>query len=53
MRLKTYGNLWKIWVSLIYDSSVHYFEPLDDVDILDSSQISFTFKYDYDLIENE
>ena len=39
--------------SLIHDSSVHYFEPLYDVDILNSSQISFTFKYDYNLIENE
>ena len=52
------------WASLVYDSSTyydyydkirdssaHYFEPLDDVVILDSSQISFTFKYDYDLIE--
>ena len=51
------------WISLVYDSSTydyydkirdssaHYFEPLDDVDILDSSQISLTFKYDYELIE--
>ena len=30
----------------IRDSSAHYFEPLDDVVILDSSQISFTFKCD-------
>ena len=51
------------WVSLIrdsssyydkiHDSSVNYLEPLDDVDTLDSNQISLTFKYDYDLIENE
>ena len=54
------------WASLIYDSSayydkihdssVNYLEPLDDVvilDSIDSSQISLTFKYDYDLIENE
>ena len=40
----------------IHDSSVNYLEPLDDVvilDSIDSSQISLTFKYDYDLIENE
>ena len=41
------------YCNTINDCSEHYFEPLDDVDILDSSQISFTFKYDYDLIENE
>ena len=40
------------WVSLMYDSSVNYQVLLDD-DILDSSQISLTFKYDYELIENE
>ena len=40
------------WVSLMYDSSVNYQVLLDD-DILDSSQISLTFKCDYDLIENE
>ena len=37
------------WVSLMYDSSVNYLEPLDDVvilDSIDSSQISFTFKCD-------
>ena len=38
------------WVSLMYDSSVNYQVPLDD-DILDSSQISLTFKYD--MFENE
>ena len=53
----------KDWASLIddssayydkiRDSSVHYFEPLYDIDILDSSHISLTFKYDYELIENE
>ena len=53
----------KDWAFLIYDSSsyydkiedssAHYFEPLYDVEILDSSHISLTFKYDYDLIENE
>lgn len=41
------------YCNTINDSSEHYFDPLDDVDILDSSQISFKFKYDYDLIENE
>ena len=44
------------WASLVYDSSVNYLEPLDDVvilDSIDSSQISLTFKYNYDLIENE
>ena len=51
------------WSSLIWDgsaycntineSSVNCLEPLDDVDILDPSQISLTFKYEYDLIENE
>ena len=38
------------------DSPVNYLETLDDVvilDSIDSSQISFKFKYDYDLIENE
>ena len=58
--------MWKLmeeWTSLnndsssyydkIHDSSVNYLEPLDDVDILDPSQISLTFKYEYDLIENE
>lgn len=39
--------------SLNNDSSVNYLEPLDDVDILEQNQISLTFKYDYDLIENE
>ena len=38
------------WASLNNDGSEHYFEPLDDIDILDSSQISLTFEY-YDLIE--
>lgn len=41
---------------VILDSIVNSLEPLDDVvilDSIDSSQISFTFKYDYDLIENE
>lgn len=42
-----------VYCNTINDSSEHYFEPLDDVDILDLSQISFTFKYDYELIENE
>lgn len=55
--------MWKLmeeWASLnndsssyydkICDSSVNYLEPLDDVDILDPSQISLTFEY-YDLIE--
>ena len=32
------------WVSLMYDSSVNYQVLLDD--ILDSSQISLTFKFD-------
>lgn len=36
----------------IRDSSVNYLEPLDD-DILDPSQLSFTFEYYYELIENE
>ena len=40
------------YCNTINDSSEHYFEPLDD-DILDSSQISLTFKYYYELIENE
>ena len=40
------------YCNTINDSSEHYFETLDD-DILDPSQISFTFKYDYELIENE
>ena len=34
------------WVSLMYDSSVNYQVPSDDVIDLDSSQISLTFKYD-------
>ena len=33
------------WVSLMYDSSVNY-QVLLDVDILDSSQINLTFKFD-------
>ena len=44
------------YCNMINDSSVNYLEPLDDVvilDSIDSSQISLTFKYDYDLIENE
>ena len=45
------------WASLIYDSSAYYDKIHDSsvnyLDLLDSSQISFTFKYDYDLIENE
>ena len=49
----------KDWASLVYDSSTyydyydkirdssaHYFEPLYDVDILDSSHIRLTFKCD-------
>ena len=41
------------YCNTINDSSEHYFESLDDVDILEPNQISLTFKYDYDLIENE
>ena len=43
-------KLMEEWAFLNNDSSEHYFEPLDDVDILDPSQISLTFEY-YDLIE--
>ena len=49
-------KLMKDWISLAYDSSsycnvirdssAHYFEPLYDVDILDSSHIRLTFKCD-------
>ena len=42
------------YCNTIYDSSVNYLNPLDDVvilDSIDSSQISLTFKYDYELIE--
>ena len=38
------------YCNMINDSSVNYLEPLDDVGILDPSQISLTFEY-YDLIE--
>lgn len=38
------------WASLNNDGFEHYFDPLDDVGILDPSQISLTFEY-YDLIE--
>ena len=53
----------KDWISLAYDSSsycnvfrdssAHYFEPLYDVDILDSSHIRLTFTFKYDMFENE
>ena len=42
------------YCNMINDSSVNYLNPLDDVvilDSIDSSQISLTFKYDYELIE--
>ena len=49
-------KIMKEWISLAYDSSsycnvfrdssAHYFELLDDDVILDSSQISLTFKCD-------
>lgn len=45
--------MWKVmedWTSLNNYGSEHYLDPLDGVDILDSSQISLTFEY-YDLIE--
>ena len=47
---KCIQKLMEDWASLNNGGSEHYFEPLDDVDILDSSQISLTFEY-YDLIE--
>ena len=51
--VKYIQKLMEEWSFLNNDSSVNYLEPLDDVGILDPSQISLTFKYEYDLIENE
>lgn len=48
--VKYIQKLMEEWASLNNDGSEHYFEPLDDIDILDPSQISLTFEY-YDLIE--
>ena len=45
MRIKNIQKFIEDWVSLMYDSSVNY-QVLLDVDILDSSQINLTFKFD-------
>ena len=47
---KCIQKLMEEWASLNNYGSEHYLDPLDGVDILDSSQISLTFEY-YDLIE--
>lgn len=55
MRIKNIQKFIEDWASLIYDSSAYYDKIHDSsvnyLDLLDSSQISFTFKCD--MFENE